>query len=364
MVRQKLKFGSDYMDNVYGRNFINMIKSVVPGAKEASGATELVVRCPFCGDSKNPRNAHFYISVPTNQDELSFYCCQKCPAGGILNDEVIRKLGCEDATVMSQLLIHNNRVMKLPKYKSLKKINIYPLSNNYIRNSSNNQYKLDYINKRIGSNFTFKDILDLKIFLNLYDVLNSNKLELTRHKNITDGLDGYFIGFISYDNSFCSMRKITDKELYKSINKRYINYSLVNKDNNSKAYYIIPTNIDMLNPLPVRIHIAEGAFDILSIYYNLNKCDKYQNVYIACGGKSYIQAIEFILTEIGVINYELHFYPDKDVTDYDFNMLLNKINLLPTNMYIHRNVFEGEKDFGVELCKIKEVVKFIPEVYI
>ena len=50
--------------------------------------------------------------------------------------------------------------------------------------------------------------------------------------------------------------------------------------------------------------------------------------------------------------------------DSKLESLLNKINLLPTNMYIHRNVFEGEKDFGVELCKIKEVVKFIPEVYI
>ena len=350
------------MDNLYGINFINTIKSCIPNARDVAGQHEILVRCPFCGDSQDIRNAHFYISVPSSPDEVSFYDCKKCPAHGILNDEVLRKLGCQDNNAIIQVQTHNSRVLKLPKYKTLKKINIYPLKNTYIREDKNNQYKLDYINNRIGANFTYKDIINLKIFLNLYDVINSNRLFITRDKRITDALDNYFIGFVSYDNSFCGLRKVVDKELYHSINKRYINYDLVNKKDTSKSYYIIPTQIDVLNPNPVKIHIAEGQFDILSVFYNLNKSNTYQNIYMACVGKSYKQALEFILTELGLINYEIHFYPDKDVTDYEFNQVINSINMLPCNVFIHRNIMQGEKDYGVPANRIKDSVKIIKEI--
>ena len=110
------------MDNLYGLNFINMIKSSIQNARDVAGQHEILTRCPFCGDSANPRNAHFYISVPNTPDEVSFYDCKKCPAHGILNDEVLRKLGCQDNNTIIQVQTHNSRVLKLPKYKTLKKI--------------------------------------------------------------------------------------------------------------------------------------------------------------------------------------------------------------------------------------------------
>ena len=348
------------MFSLTGQAFINMIRSFYPSAKPASGGKEVVIRCPFCGDSKDPKHAHFYISVPYNQDELSFYHCKRCPNAGVVTDELLRKIGCGDSNVLVEIIKHNDEVMKLPKYRSIKKINIYPLKYDYIRNDQNNETKLKYINGRIGSSFTYADLAKVKIFLNLYDVLNENRLELTRHQMVCNDLDKYFIGFISYDNSFSGLRKITDKELYRAVNKRYINYSLVNKPDDAKNYYIIPSTYDFLNPTPVRIHLAEGQFDILSIYYNLNRCNNFQNIYIACGGKSYSQALEFILTETGLINYEVHYYPDKDVTDNDFYYdVLRRIDLLPANIYIHRNTFEGEKDFGVPMNRIRDYCKAV-----
>ena len=142
----------------------------------------------------------------------------------------------------------------------------------------------------------------------------------------------------------------------------YINYDLVNKKDNGKAYYMVPTQIDILNPSPVKIHIAEGQFDILSIFYNINKSNTNQNIYIACGGKSYKQTLEFILLETGIINYEIHFYPDKDVTDYEFNNTLRVVDKLPCNIYIHRNINQDEKDYGVPMNRIKESIKVIKEV--
>jgi hypothetical protein len=161
------------------------------------------------------------------------------------------------------------------------------------------------------------------------------------------------------------LRKLTNRELHRSINKRYINYTLINKKDDAKNFYVIPTMIDTLNPQPVKIHLAEGQFDILSIFYNLNQCNRNQNIYIACGGKSYIQALEFILLETGIINYEVHYYPDKDVTDTNFFYdVQRKIQLIPSDIYIHRNVFNGEKDFGVPMDRIKEYVKVIRESYV
>lgn len=346
------------MDNLFGNNFIDMIKYAIPNAKIVSGGSEMLVRCPFCGDSKNLSHAHMYIKVPQGHDEISFYSCKKCPSMGIVDDDLLRKFGCIDSNILVQLNKHNSEVMKLPKYKTLKSINIYPLNNHYIRRNDISKYKLNYINNRIGSNFDYEDLSKLKILLNLYDILNSNNLELTRHKMIGDDLDKFFIGFISYDNSFANMRKITNKELYKSVNKRYINYNLVNKLDTRKNFYIIPTEVDVMSDMPIKIHIAEGPFDILSIYYNLNNCNGNQNIYMSCGGKeSYLNSLEFILSELGIINFELHYYPDIDVSDYEFNYVLRTVYGLNCDIFLHRNVYEGEKDFGVPIDRIKEYIR-------
>lgn len=350
------------MYNLTGQNFINRIRSFYQNIKVASGGTEIVCRCPFCGDSKDPNHAHLYLSVPQSEEDISQYHCKKCPAHGIVDVDLLRRIGCEDTSLLVEVSKHNSEVFKLPKYKSIKQIDVYPLNMNYIRQDPLNEAKLNYINNRIGSNFSISDLASLKIFLNLYDIINANNLELTRHQITCDDLDKWFIGFISYDNSFAGLRKLTNRELYKSINKRYINYTLVNKTNTAKNFYVIPTMIDILSLEPVKIHLAEGQFDILSIFYNLNNCNRNQNIYIACGGKSYAQALEFILLETGIINYEIHYYPDKDVTDSDFfKSTQQKVNLLPANIYIHRNMYPGEKDYGVPMNKITDTVKVIYE---
>lgn len=342
------------MDVLYGEGFIKAVRDYIPTAEPVAGRTELLLRCRFCGDSHDPSHAHLYISVPRSNTDLSFYHCKKCPAHGIVDDEFLRKYEVLDSNMLIAINKHNAEVMNTPKYKRLRKIDKYNLYNRYVRKDPNNKYKIDYINNRIGSNFTLEQMINLKIALNLYDILNSNSLELTRHKSITDSLDKYFIGFISYDNAFINMRKTTDKELYKSINKRYINYDLVSKTDDNKNYYVIPTQIDLSNPTPIKIHIAEGPFDILSIYYNLNGCNNYQNIYASCNGKGYLNTLEFILKETGVINFEFHYYPDnsKDVTNREINIINNTVSKLNCPVFMHRNSFKGEKDYGVPKNKI------------
>lgn len=337
------------MYNLIRENFINMIRMAYPEVKVASGGREVILRCMFCGDSDNKRHAHFYISVPQTRDELSFYHCKKCNSHGLVTDDLLRKIGCTDTQTIVEFLKHNTEVLALPKYKTLKMIDIYPLQWDKIRKAPNNMQKLQYIGSRIGwNNISFADIVRLKIFLNLYDIININRLELTRDQYITNALDNNFIGFISYDNSFSNMRLCIDGDIPSAINKRYINYELVKKPEDSKNYYVIPTKINVLDPTPVRIHVTEGPFDILSVFYNLNNQQIQQSAYIACGGKSYLQAIEFILEETGIINYEIHVYPDADVNDWYVNTrIIQKLAGLQTTIYVHRNAYPNEKDFGV-----------------
>ena len=56
-----------------------------------------------------------------------------------------------------------------------------------------------------------------------------------------------------------------------------MNYNLFSPDQlaGTSKYYIIPNAIDTIKL--VKIHIAEGPFDILSIFYNLNNGNKYNN---------------------------------------------------------------------------------------
>jgi len=350
------------MYNLIRQEFIEMVRSFYPSVKVASGGTEIVVRCMLCGDSENRNHAHMYISVPQNYDEIPFYHCKKCNASGIVDDIFLRKLGCEDSRVLIDLLKHINDIKRSPKYSKLYQVDIYPLKNQFISNQAWNQPKLDYINKRIGSSFSIQDLIQLKIFLNIGDIIVQNDLLLTRHESIVKALHEHFIGFISYDNSYCILRKYDNAELYQSINKRYVNYNLISKNDNNKDFYVIPTTIDIQSTTPVKIHIAEGVFDILSIFYNLNRCNNTQNIYISASGKSYSQALSFILKETRVINYELHIYPDNDVSDYSLKkLMLNSIAALPTDIYIHRNIYTGEKDYGVPLSRITDSVEVIYE---
>ena len=348
------------MYSLYGQAFIQMIKSFNPMAKIASGGKEVVVRCLACGDSSNPRHAHMYISVPQSADELSFYQCKRCPAHGIVDDAFLRKYGCYDSRVLVDIVKHNSDVSKMPKYRTLKSMDIFPLRNAYISNQAWNQNKLNYVNSRIGSNFSYEDILKLKIFLNLYDVLSQNNLSITRDERIVQSLNEHFIGFISYDNSYCTMRKIDDIELYRILNKRYINYNLTGKPDDAKNFYVIPTQINIEDPMTINIHIAEGAFDVLSVYYNLNHCNNYQNIYISCSGKSYSQALSFILTETGIINYQIHIYSDNDVSDYELDrLILSPAKYLRSPLIIHRNGYSNEKDYGVPANRIKDSFRVI-----
>lgn len=343
------------MDN-FAERFVEAIKANNPTARVVSGGKEICCKCVFCLD--HPKSTHMYIKIPKD-GQAPLYNCFLCNASGIVNSRVLRMLNVYDIDVVSSTVDYTKKVAKELNYKDLDDENkIFNLSNNFITKCPLSEIKLRYINKRIGTNLTYSDLIKNKIILNLGDLLVSNGISTyTRDPAIIQQLNDSFIGFISADNAFVNMRNLTPGKVYKTIDKRYINYNIFGKLSNTQRYYIIPTNIDLSRPDPIKLHIAEGPFDILSIFYNMNKCNLDNSIYAAICGKSYLNIIKYFIEMKGLLNIELHIYPDKDIENYSMINIANYLEPFNIAVYIHRNIFQNEKDFGVPPDRIRESVQ-------
>ena len=339
------------MQYLYGRDFVEFVKSFYPTARLASGKTCVTMRCRFCGDSKDPDHHHLYIKIPLKVGDLPWYKCFRCNKTGIADEDFFIEYGCDNSEFLSlykeQLDISRNS----PRFASLAIRRGAPLVNTIIPDQYS-QAKLDYINGRIESRFTLEDVAKLKIFFNLSDMLKQNKLQPTMSSTDIHCFDEHFVGFETYDNMKAIMRRYTFGKLDNWMkDTRYINYTIINSED-SRSFYVIPTNFALSDPTPIQIHISEGVFDILSVYHNLCGCNSIQHIYLAACGKRYKEALKFVLTVLGIINYEIHYYIDNDVSDAEFSRLMKGLDWLPTRTYYHRNRYPGEKDFGVPSSRI------------
>jgi hypothetical protein len=332
----------------------------IPGAKLVSGGSHINCRCRECPDSRNINSAHMYISIPKNNNEPSLYYCHKCNCKGIVKHTTLIDWGIFDKDIAMELDTLNKIVAKNPKYKGLTSFSAYNLYNDYTNIDEVSEYKRKYICDRVGVDLSYKDLQDLKIILNISDLFRTNRItHYSRADNILEDVDKYFLGFISIDNGFINMRRTIDEgKLYKSIDKRYINYQIFDKDITTHRFYTIPTTVN-LNQGPVKLHISEGPFDILSVYLNCRHREP--GVYTCIAGNNYSNIINFFTTNFMMPFVELHFYPDNDKygTNNRINYILDHILDPVMSAYIHRNTYSGEKDFGVPATRIAESIQRI-----
>lgn len=342
----------------------NFLLHNLPKAKIVSGGKEINCRCQYCSDSKNLSKGHFYISIPQNDNELSFFNCVKCHTHGIVSHNTLILWGVYDSNVAGDLASHNKIVLNNPANRIYNSSFVYKMFHRQITDDKLSRYKLKYVNDRIGTSLTFDDCANEKIVLNLYDLLNENRItNYTRNPNIVDLLDSSFVGFLSVDNAFVNMRNLEIKDLPETIDKRYINYNVVGKYDNTQRFYTIPTKLDLYNPNPIKLHIAEGPFDILSIYHNLRKGDIENSIFTSIGGSGYLGILKYFIIQQRLVNLEVHYYPDKDIDDYVIEDIYKLLKTFNIRIFIHRNMYTGEKDFGVPMNKISESVRQIQEWY-
>ena len=321
-------------------------------AKIVSGGREILKRCHICGDSRDPTDAHMYIGY---KDGAILYNCFKCNEKGIVDGKFMRDLGCYDPSIITLCQEQNLNSINSTRTQSgqLRHVNPktlqFPISNNEFA-----QKKLDCFNRRLGLRFDNKDLIENKIILNLKEFLLFNGItRFTRNEELMDLLDKFFIGFLSCDNRYVILRRLVPEgKLPQYIDTRYVNYNIFNSNGNK--FFIIPTMVDVLRP--ISIHIAEGVFDILSIYHNLHKFNGYSNaIYAAVCGKNYMSLIEYFIMSYGFISFELHIYPDADVDDREMMRICDNLKCFNIEIYIHRNQFPGEKDYGVSMDKINDI---------
>lgn len=335
-----------------------LLSNIKPWARPGGGGRMVICRCFYCSDSKHKNHGHFYISIPQNEKEPSLFYCQKCKTGGVVTQAKLLEWGVYDPDIAVEITQYNAKVMSLPENRIYKDSTIYKIYNDQISEDKLSQYKLNYINQRLGANLSFQDCINLKIVLNLSDLLKRNHLDITRDPNIIDQLDSGFLGFLSYDNAFLNMRNLDIvKNIYKGIDMRYVNYNIFGKYDNTKRFYTIPTQIDLLDPRPLQLHIAEGPFDILSIYTNLRDHDR--SIFSSIGGSGYAGLLRIFICELKCPNMEIHIYPDNDISrDYILD-IIDILRPFKYTFYIHRNLYPGEKDFGVSANKIQETIERI-----
>ena len=338
-----------------------------PVAHTASGGKEVVIRCPFCGDSqKDKRDAHFYIGLQTDKDTDFYqvapkYHCFLCNKSGTLSGDVLLELtrfnvGDDDDLIQDlNILAYSNK--RKSKY-SVNKTKVANLSTiGCFGNTNNDMNKLNYLNRRLGLKLTVDEALNNKIVFDLNYFLYYNGIsERTLPDDVVDAISSYFIGFLSLDNSYVNLRNCSNMQMkFKAIRKSYVNYNIFDNDDDHIQFYCLPSRIDTKGVDPIHIHVAEGPFDILSVSYNLNANNRYNNVYLSVGGKAYYTGIKTIIKQLHIgPNMVIDLYPDNDVPDSDIYRMIRKFTIINIPIYIHRNTFGDEKDFGVDLSRIKE----------
>lgn len=323
---------------------------------------ELIIRCPFCGDSVNKRNSHLYINA-----ETKLFYCVRCNEKGILDIDHLMRI-CDKSNVTKNLTDidyeiikeinkdvkkrSKNRQKKIYNDADINKI-FYNISLDHVPNLNT---KLFYLNDRLGLKYTANEYKKLKVIFSIKGLLSKNDItKYTVSEEKIDELDKYFIGFLSLNNGYITMRNIDD--MYGVLKDyRYINYNIFNSNNKSSSMrnYCIPSKINVMSTNPIHIHIAEGCFDILSIY--LRSELKENSIFIASNGKGYKETARLILVKYGIINPILDIYPDNDVSDYFIRKEMKIFKGLNIPIYYHRNKFPKEKDFGVPSNRIDEVV--------
>ena len=326
--------------------------------KKAAGGRECVIRCPYCGDSKDPRSAHLYVGYNRRKNSISYHCF-KCNTNGDVGIQFFRTLGIYDSNIIN-LVVEFNSSHRVTTNVYNKDHQGYQTNNSIITADpiipvfDTPEYikKLSYINNRIGGNLTFRDIQAYRIVLNLMDFLTMNGVTtFSRTMNIMDQLAFGFVGFLSADSTHVTLRRIVPEDkVHESISKRYTNYTI---HENGIQMYCIREWVNELAPNVVCI--AEGAFDILSLHYNFLSAFPNKIMFAACG-KGVDSVIRYLVytKRMSLINSTFHIFIDNDISAKDLINYKRTIISMGIPYHIHRNVYEGEKDYGVPASRIRD----------
>ena len=336
------------------------LHKLFPEAKEDGAGANTLINCPLCNmEGRRDSNRHMSICLGYDGKPLYFNCWRNNLHRGLLTPDNLEKLASMSSTIpdagfLELLDEYNRRSGKLSRYR-LDNKNQYNISTVSVNDTEINEIKRKYICNRIGVDLSLEELAANKIIFSIKDLLYKNYIKrMTRSPQIMELLDRYFVGFLTNTNSSIILRNMVSGkiDLPESIADRYIKYVII--QGAPSGYYIIPSKCNLYNHID--IHLAEGTFDILSVFYNLREANRIDNIYASIGGNSYLNTMEYFLSDLGIISPSFHIYVDNDIKPHVLPEIERKIKPLGFDVWIHINSYPGEKDFGVPKSKIQEYV--------
>ena len=159
-----------YILDPVAQEVVNHIRNI-RYARFTTDGRELRTRCPFCGDSvKHANSTHLYIKVYREDNTEPFpYYCQRCQAKGIIDNDFFKILNINNTNLKLAINKINNSTKTKKKFKVVDKLNIKIPKED--ETDKINIIKLNYINKRLGLDLSFKDLRDYKFIFNFFDLL-------------------------------------------------------------------------------------------------------------------------------------------------------------------------------------------------
>lgn len=313
----------------------------------------LSIRCPFCGDSrKNLESTHLYIKIEMKEDMPVVFMCHRCDTSGILTPSVLRSLEINELNLNSGLIRYNKSALKNIPFQ------LGVINNNFNfkvptpdPNDERNIRKKEYYEGRFGVSTSFEELVELKTIFKLGDFLRHNEIEkITSSKEKAISLNNDYLGFLTAKNEFINFRKVYDSKF-----KRYEKYSILQNIDNTRKFYTIPNEIDLLSNKKVTINIAEGVFDIHGVYHHLYEKEKNNMVYAAVCGAGYVSVIKYFI-KMGIIdNVDVNIYSDDDRHPNFYRALVKELKPWVNRVELFYN--DKSKDFGVPKRDIKVIKK-------
>lgn len=333
-----------------------LLETFYPLARPILGGREVVFRCPFCGDSrKHHESKHFYVKIPQIEGDLPVFYCHLCKVAGIVGSDILKDWGIYDLELLHNVRSYVTEALKLSKNKVFRPHEKLKIINPYPTIDEHSKRKLEYICERTGQNLSFQDMVDLKIVLNMSDLITFNQIEHKGcPKSLANTLDKDGLGFLSFDNAYLNIRNTGN--IY---DKRWFNYNILGMFDNTRKFYVVPGKADLLSPEPVEFILAEGSFDILSLYLNMFNRDP-NKIYVAVGGIGYESVIKYFF-KFGFIDAQYRIFSDNDQQRYKFEQLKKNLGqvICDNEIELNYNEYPNEKDFGVPLNQISTITSYI-----
>ena len=308
------------------QDLLNLIKDNVEIFKTISNV-EYSIRCPFCGDSKsNHKATHMYIRCDNNPTQPLLYNCFKCNSKGVVNRYLLKQLGIKNAD-------------NLDIVNDLKVINVYTAKNIEVDlgNPKLQSPQYDYLVYRLGDIFDINELEKFRIVWNI-----NNLMPLISDKRIMHILPNNLnsITFITEDKATILTRTFHQENGWKKLSLFKTDY---------RSFYSIQTAVELFTENEITINIAEGIFDVISLYKHFNSEN---SIFIAVLGSDYESAIKYIIQK-GFVgsNINIKIFIDDNINEKMLKNNLRRYNWLFKDIKIFRNI--KFKDFGTTIDNIK-----------